>query len=93
MVLGYTDWNDSLSICMPLVELSRSLLNLADRDGRASYPQFTRGGGTDHSGPLEKIDPEPSVARAFPPTVAAMTHAARSAGFGAPSAVRSPPSS
>jgi hypothetical protein len=23
------------------VELSRSLLNLAERDGRASYPQFT----------------------------------------------------
>ena len=43
--------------------------------------------------PLEKIDPEPSVARAFPPTVAVMTHAARSAGCAAPSAVRSTPSS
>ncbi len=43
--------------------------------------------------PLEKIDPEPMVARAFPPTVAAMTHAARSAEFAAPSAVTSTPNS
>ena len=29
----------------PVTELSRSLLNLAERDGRASYPQFTAARG------------------------------------------------
>ena len=48
-------------------ELSRSLLNLAERDGRASYPQFTaQEERTDIAAPREKIDPEPSVARGFP---------------------------
>src|SRR5256712_10290561 len=43
-------------------ELSRSLLNLAERDGRAPYPQFTAEEGTDIAAPLEKIDPEPNAA-------------------------------
>jgi hypothetical protein len=48
------------------MELSRSLLNLAERDGRASYPQFTaRRRAPDIVAPLEKIDPEPSVAPRF----------------------------
>jgi len=48
------------------LELSRSLLNLAERDGRASYLSSQRGGGYDIAAPLEKIDPEPSVALGFP---------------------------
>ena len=47
------------------MELSHSLLNLAERDGRASYPQFTAVRGIPASGPLEKIDPEPIVASFF----------------------------
>jgi hypothetical protein len=75
-------------------ELSRPLLNLAERDGRASYPSVHGAEeDTDIAAPLEKIDPEPIVALAFSPTVAAMTHAARSAAFAAPRAVMSTPSS
>src|SRR5216117_2453654 len=44
--------------------MSRSLLNLAERDGRASYPQFTAARGYRQSGPRETIDPEPIVALA-----------------------------
>src|SRR6266852_488935 len=46
--------------------LSRPLLNLAERGGRASYPQFTATrGDTDIAVLCEKIDPEPIVALAF----------------------------
>ena len=46
--------------------LSRPLLNLAERGGRASYPQFTATrGDPDIAVPCEKIDPEPIVALAF----------------------------
>src|SRR3989449_9888866 len=52
--------------------MSRSLLNLAERDGRASYPQFTAARGYRQSGPREPIDPEPIVALACSPTITTM---------------------
>src|SRR2546428_540540 len=55
-----------------ILGLSRSLLNLAERDGRASYPQFTAARGIPTSGPRETIDPEPIVALACSPTMTTM---------------------
>jgi hypothetical protein len=50
--------------------LSRSLLNLAERDGESSYLLFTAVQGDTHIAvPLEKIDPEPVVALAFSPGI------------------------
>jgi len=84
---------ERISMQMPGRGLSRSLLNLAERGGRTSYPQFTAVRGYRHRGPRGKIDPEPIVTLASWPTATTMTHAARSAAVAASSAVTSAPSS
>src|SRR5439155_16818712 len=51
---GYRGWIVPAGLVNPQMklrmELSRSLLNLAERDGRASYSQFTARRGYRHSG-------------------------------------------
>jgi adenine-specific DNA methylase len=56
--IGYADLSDFFYVWLrrslrPVLGLSRALLNLAERDGRASYPQFTARRGR-HSSPARE---------------------------------------